>query len=153
VSRSTAADGIFSDGQRELLRAAQNQLVPSEGAMPGAGDSGGPAVVERFLRQRAELREPVLMALEQLHAAAGGAGFAALPPDAQIAALQAVEQSHPGPFRELVRQTYNAYYTNPDVQQALGHGGPPQPNGFQLESLDEARLEGVKRRGKRWRDA
>ena len=49
--------------------------------------------------------------------------------------------------------TYNAYYTNPDVQQARGHGGPPQPNGFQLESLDEARLEGVKRRGKRWRDA
>ena len=121
--------------------------------MPGAGDADGPAVVESFLRQRSNLREPVLTALEQLDADVGGAGFAALPAHAQIAALQAVERSHPGPFHELVRQTYNAYYTNPDVQQALGYGGPPQPDGFELEPLDEARLEGVEQRGKRWRDA
>lgn len=126
MSRSTADARIFSDAQRDLLRAVQNQLVPSEDKMPGAGDADGPAVVERF---------------------------AALPAHAQIAALKAVERSQPGPFHELVRQTYNAYYTNPDVQQALGSGGPPQPDGFELEPLDEARLEGVERRGKRWRDA
>ncbi len=149
----TVGDGILSGAQRELLRAAQNRLVPPEGAMPGAGDAGGPTSVERFLRQRPELREPVLTALEQLEGAAGSADFVALPVHAQIAALQSVERSHPGPFRELVRQTYNAYYTNPDVQQALEVGGPPQPDGFELKPLDEARLDGVKRRGKRWRDA
>ena len=144
---------IFTPEQRALLRAAQNQLIPADGGMPAAGDTDGPEGVERLLGDRPELRRPVLTALVQLETAAGGSGFMGLAPDEQVRVLQAVEASHPDPFGVLVKQTYNAYYTNPAVQAALGYGAPPQPEGFALSPLDPARLERVKRAGKRWRDA
>ena len=55
---------------------------------------------------------------------------------------------------ELVRQTYNGYYTNSRVIQLLGlEDRPPQPRGYQLEQGDFSVIEKVMKRGTIYREA
>jgi hypothetical protein len=54
----------------------------------------------------------------------------------QTAVLQRVEQGHPSFFAALVDHAYRAYYTLPEVQQALGWNRPPQPLGYTLVPFD-----------------
>ncbi len=80
--------------------------------------------------------------------------FLALSPEQRDDVLRAVEASAPLGFRALVRQTYNAYYTHPAVQAAVGYASStPQPGGFPVERFDETRLARVKAAGQRWRNA
>ena len=61
-------------------------------------------------------------------------GFIALKESEQINLLKELESANKPFFTELIRHTYNGYYTNPLVIKALGmNGAPPQPYGHELE--------------------
>ena len=56
-------------------------------------------------------------------------------------------------FSELVRQTYNGYYTTPEILRLIGTDGrPPQPLGYELEKGNLELLKKVQDRGQIWRD-
>lgn len=166
---SSQADGyhVLTAAQQAILTAIQNELVPPEGELPGAGESGGAAAVDSYLHARPPLQTHVLTILGAVDASAQSRAaepssdsrplspFAALPAAARVAVLRAVEAEHPEPFRTLVELTYTAYYTNPAIQALLGPDAqPPQPHGYPPPApFDPRRLERVKQRGQLWLDA
>lgn len=166
---TSQADGyrVLTAAQRATLTAIQNELVPPEGELPGAGESGGAAAVDGYLHAQPPLQINVLTVLAavdvsaQSHAAepsssaSPASAFAALPAAARVAVLRAVESEHPEPFRTLVELTYTAYYTNPSIQALLGPDAqPPQPHGYPPPPpFDPRRLERIKQRGQLWLDA
>ena len=144
---------LFNAQQLALLTEVQNQLIPAEDGMPAAGSVGSASIVDAFLREREEIHELMFLALDAIEKAAGDAPFLQRNPEERIEILKLVEISAPEAFAELVRQTYNAYYTRPEIQAKLGIHGAPQPDGFDLPSFDVSRLSRVRSRGRLWRDA
>ena len=157
------ADGyrVLTAAQRTTLTAIQDELVPPEGELPGAGAAGGAAAMDGYLHAQPSLQTNVLTVLAavdtsaQDRAAGPASPFAALPGADRVAVLRGVEAEHPEPFRTLVELTYTAYYTNPAIQALLGPDTqPPQPHGYPPPPpFDPRRLERVKQRGQLWRDA
>ena len=144
---------ILLPAELELLTLVQDELVPACGDLPGAGALGTALTVDGYLAERPQLRRPLLTALRAIEVAAGEQPIADLDPADRAAVLRRAEAHAPDAFAELVRQTYNAYYTRPDVQATLGVDEPPQPAGFELPAFDETRLARVRAMGKLWRDA
>lgn len=144
---------ILTPTELELLTLVQNELVPAFGALPAAGTLGAASTVDGYLAERPGLRRPVLSGLRAIEIATGDQPLADRDPADRVNVLQQAEADAPEAFGELVRQTYNAYYTRPDVQATLGIVEPPQPAGFKLPPFDESRLARVRTMGKRWRDA
>ena len=148
-----------------LLSAVQDRLIPPEGDLPGAGQSGAAARANAYLAERPDWRAEVLAALEAVETAAArvaelrppnGAerGFLDLTGDERDAALQGLEAAEPRLFARLLRITYTAYYTDPEIRRLAGFEAlPPQPGGYGLEPFDTSRLENVRRRGRLWREA
>ena len=163
---------VLTPSQLALLAAVQDWLIPREDALPGAGEAGAAEVIDRYLAERPAWRPNLLAALQAIDVAAHSAqaaqevspppsrqvadrtGFLGLSGDERDAALRSVEAAQPRLFRWLLRLTYAAYYTDPDVQRARGvTAEPPLPGGHTLPPFDESRLEPIRRRGKLWRDA
>ncbi len=144
---------ILSPEELGLLTMVQDELVPAHGDLSAAGTLGAAQTVDAYLAERPQLRHPVLTALRAVEVIAGGTPFVELDSERRVDVLRRVECADPESFSELVKQTYNAYYTRPDVQASLGIDGPPQPVGFELPAFDESRLARVRGMGKLWRDA
>ncbi|WP_424624721.1 gluconate 2-dehydrogenase subunit 3 family protein [Achromobacter marplatensis] len=149
----TNGNGIFTRAQREMLTAVLNRIIPAQDPFPGAGDLGGAQVVEEVAGNTARLRRLFGEGLAQLEIAAarrGEAGFAELSPVEQDDTLRQVEAERPDFFRELVRQCYNSYYTNPEVFDLIGYS-LPDPADYRPLPFDESLLEPVRQRGQMWR--
>ena len=151
----TTTNRFMSDGQLDLLRLMLNRIIPEEGTMPGAGDLGLAGFVEGVVRMQPSLRRLFSEALTQVEILAGrrnADGFEALDGEAQDAVLKEVEASNPAFFDELVRQTYNGYYTNLQVFERLDYAPPTKEQvERQPELLDESLLEQQKQRAPFWR--
>ena len=149
----TTGTSIFTQEQRDLLTAACNRIIPAQDRFPGAGDLGGAQFVEQVAAKNIRLRRAFGEGLAHLEIAAsqrGDAGFAGLSPETQVDTLRQVEQERPDFFRELVRQCYNFYYTNPEVFDLIGYS-MPDPQDYQPLPFDESLLEPVRQRGQMWR--
>ena len=71
----------------------------------------------------------------------------------QIDLLGKYELSNGPFFSQLLRHTYNAYYTNPIVVAGIGMTGkPPQPMGYTLEKGNLTLLDKVIKKGQIWRN-
>lgn len=149
----------FSPDEARALAAVLDEIVPPAPArgLPGAGELGLVAHLERMLARMPDLRPAIGDALARLDAEAraqGGADFAALPRPARRALLDALRERAPFVLSALVFQTYAGYYQQPRVLEALGvPARPPFPQGYELPPLDPARLDAVRARGRIWRDA
>ncbi len=144
---------ILTPEELALLTLVQNELVPAYGDLPAAGTLGATLTVDAYLAEQPRLRRPLLTALRAIEVRSGKTPFAELDAGRRVEVLRQVENADPESFSELVKQTYNAYYTRPDVQASLGIDGPPQPMGFRLPAFDESRLARVRAMEKLWRDA
>ena len=93
------------------------------------------------------------LALIEIAASGKGAeGFDGLSGDEKDSALREVEASNAPFFDELVRQTYNGYYTNRQVFQKLGIPEASAPDsGRQPDLLDVSLLEKQRQRTPFWR--
>ena len=139
--------GGFNAGQRATLVAVLDTLVPpgADGRLPGAGELGVAAHVDRALAMLPDLRSMVREGLRELEQAAEsrhGRRFTALS-RAERAALVA-EQSFTFP---LTLHTYVGYYQAPRVVAALGmEPRPPHPQGYAMEPSDLSLLDPVRKR-------
>ena len=148
-------DRVLTDDQQVLLTSVVDRIIPAEGEMPAASEMELTGFIEGVLVAQVPLRRLFIEGLTQIEIAASGkgqAGFPGLSADDQDTALREVEASNSAFFDELVRQTYNGYYTNRDVFQKLGIPEASAPDsGRQPDLLDVSLLEKQRQRAPFWR--
>ena len=148
---------FLAPNQRELLTAVVDRIIPPGDCVPGAGDAGVAAHVEGINGVTPQTRVLLANGLKAIEAASGSAhsqGFVSLSEDDRTAVLKQVESQEPEFFAALVRETYSGYYSSPAVLRAKGLPlSAPQPEGYDIEPFDASLLEGVRKRGKAYRDA
>ncbi|WP_299483732.1 hypothetical protein [uncultured Roseibium sp.] len=129
---------MWTDRNDELLMKILDEIIPAGGArrMPSAGVK---AVAESVLSATAYSDNPVESVTVVLQAVESRAGdFAGLPAPERVALLKLVEADHPAPFNELVRLTYMAYYSRPEIRPLLGVGAHPvHPGGYEVTRESE----------------
>ena len=86
-------------------------------------------------------------------AARRGSSFIDMTGDQQDEILRGIESNKSAFFETLLMHTYNGYYSNPQVVEALGlEPRPPQPRGHVVEVGDFRSLETVVERGVAYRE-
>ncbi len=148
---------FLSPNQRELLTAVVDLVIPSGDGVPGASDVGVAAHVEGINGVTPPARSLLANGLKAIEAASGcthSKRFLSLSDDDRTAVLKQVESREPEFFAVLVRETYSGYYSSQEVLRAKGLPlSAPQPEGYDIEPFDASLLEGVRKRGKAYRDA
>jgi hypothetical protein len=149
------APNVLDSEQEALLGAVLNRLIPEADGMPGAGDLGIIATIDRTLAAYPPLRRLFCDGLVAIEVESGRqcqSGFAGLDGNRQDAVLRAVELDFPAFFAALIDHTYRGYYTHPHVYQAIGYmHRPPQPLGHELPMFDPAMLDTQRQRAPFWR--
>ena len=144
-----SASGAVTDQTRRLARKEAalltrvlDRLIPSDGAMPGAGEIGVTQFINDLVVEAPHLRQPIADILGSV----GAANPASVTDEQMDAALRRAELEHPEAFGMLVHATYTGYYSHPGVLDAIGWVSPEaSPN--QPEHFDDSRLAEVRRRG------
>ena len=148
---------FLSPSHRDMLDAVVDLIIPPGDGVPGAGEAGVAEHVEGIAGVTPQSRALLTNGLKVIEATSGGSyskEFVGLPDREKTEVLEQVALQHPEFFAALVRETYSGYYSNPDVLRAKRLPlAAPQPEGYEVEPFDEALLEGVRQRGKAYRDA
>lgn len=151
------ANQVFTRAQKDLLTAVLNRIIPPEGELPGAGGRGLASFVEDAVAPEPHLRRLFTDGLVQIEITAsrnGAPGFLGLPDDGKDTVLREVEASNPEFFEQLVRQTYNGYYTDTQIFQRLGYSLPSVDSlNEPPELLDESLLDQQRKRPPFWTQA
>ena len=147
---------FFSTSQVELATAVLDRIIPANETMPGAGQIAV-AYLDDIVGRSPRLKRSFGAGLSHIELYAHGTysqDFHILSDEQKDAVLSQVETDQPEFFEALVRQTYNAYYTDARIIELLGlEARPPQPRGHQLERGDFGPIENVKNRGIAYRQA
>jgi hypothetical protein len=152
---------VLDPDRAETLRAWTSALIPAYGDLPAAGEVGAAEYADATAFAAPRIRGLLLGAIDRLEDAAAqrhGNRFAACPPDAQVELLRAVEVSPNAEVFGMVRDlTYEAYYANPRVLEALerrtGWRYRVAFQGTSMEEFDESILEPMKRLTPHYRKA
>ena len=147
---------FLSGEQWALLNAILDRLIPAEGLMPGAGEAGATYHIDAVAGESARLARLFAAGLRSVESAAArrGSSFIDMTGDQQDEILRGIESNKSAFFETLLMHTYNGYYSNPQVVEALGlEPRPPQPRGHVVEVGDFRSLDAVQSRGQAYRDA
>jgi hypothetical protein len=147
---------LTAERQRDLAAVLDTLVPPSaDGRLPGAGELGLARAIEEKMREQPELRPAVADGLEALGALAretGAASFADVPAAERADLLNRASAEAPAFLPGLVFHTYNAYYHQAPVLEALGvPPRPPFPEGYVVAPMDESLVDRVRRREPLWR--
>ena len=146
---------VFSLAQRSLLTGVIDRIIPPKDKMPGAGNLGIVAFIEAGAAATPDLTRLFNDGLAQIAVAAGQDSsqvFESLSDTAKDDLLRDLEAANPVFFEQLVRQTYNGYYTNPEVFELIGYEVPqPAQPGAHPELLDVSLLDQQRNREPFWK--
>lgn len=146
---------VFSPAQRSLLTEVINRIIPAKSKLPGAGDLGIAAYIEDTAAKTPELTRLFNDGLAKIGVAAAldsAGGFGSLSNTAKDDLLRSIETANPVFFDQLVLQTYNGYYTNPEVFDLIDYTLPkPAPEGSRPELLDVSLLDQQRQREPFWK--
>ena len=138
-----------------MLAAVLNRIKPANDQMPAAGDLGIGSFIESVAVGNTNLIRLFNEGLTEIAVAAGQnptQSFKSLSNAAKDELLKTVEADYPAFFDQLVLQTYNGYYTNPEVFKAIGYELPKNPEpGALPELLDESLLDQQRQRKPFWK--
>ncbi len=147
---------FFSQSQYALVTSILDRLIPPRGDMPGAGEMGIADYLDGIVAESNRLARLFSGGLQdvEISAAQSGLSFEELSDKRKDEVLRCAEADSPEFFDRLVQHTYNGYYSNPKVVEALGlDPRPPQPRGNRVEMGDLSSLQVVAERGQAYRDA
>ena len=148
---------FLSTAQRDLLAAVVDRIIPPGIGVPGAGEVGVAEHVEGIAGVSPQSRVLLTNCLKAIETASGRSHskeFVDLSDREKTEVLKGVESKHAEVFAVLLRETYSGYYSNPEVLRAKELPlAAPQPAGYEVEPFDTALLDGVRKRGKAYRDA
>ncbi len=149
------AKQVFSPAQRSLLTGVINRIIPPKDKMPGAGNLGIAAFIEDAAATTTGLTRIFNEGLAQIAVAAGpdpSNSFEGLSDTAKDDLLRSIETTNPAFFDQLLLQTYNGYYTNPEVFEMIGYEKPKlAPPGAHPELLDVSLLDQQRNRQPFWK--
>lgn len=138
----------FTEGQRHILTAVLDRIVPAEGVMPGAGDVGIAGFIEHVLKEGPVLRQPIL---GLMHALPGDGTVGSLTGSEIDAWLHGIEHEQPESFNLFLQAAYTGYYGHPDVLAVLDWERGDVPSG-ETAFFDATVLEEVRKRGPIYRN-
>lgn len=148
---------FLSPGQSELLDAVVDRIIPPDDGVPGASEAGVAEHVEGICGVSPQSRALLTKGLKAIEATSGrthSVEFVTLSDSQKTEVLKLVESQHAEFFAVLVRETYSGYYSSPEVLRVKGLPlSAPQPEGYEIEAFDDVLLDGVRKRGKAYRDA
>ncbi len=147
---------FLSTDQRALLDAVLDRLIPATSSLPGAGQANTAEHLDAVAGSSPRFGRLFAGGLRSIEMAAGsrGGSFTGLSGEKQDEVLKDIESSDSEFFEALLMHTFNGYYSNPQVVEALGlEPRPPQPRGHEVEIGDFGSLEAVQSRGQAYRDA
>jgi hypothetical protein len=146
----------LSENQKNLISNVLDCLIQPDDIAIGAGEAGIVNYICCAISTSNDLHKAIskiTSAIQNASMTLYGSEFELLTQDNKIAILTNVEKKFPHFFEILVEHTYKGYYSNKDVLSLLGVNAiPPQPRGYSLSSFDKNMLEGVRQRGKKYRD-
>jgi hypothetical protein len=138
-----------------LVTSVLDRIIPADDGLPGAGQAGIARHIDGAVGGSITLRRVFADGLVRVvltSQEADSLDFEGLSNEQKDAVLRRVEAAEPDFFQQLVRQTYNGYYTDPGALAALGiDATPPQPRGHTVERGDLDLIERVKARGTAYR--
>ena len=125
-STATAQTPRLGAAHRRTLRAAADVIIPAHRRMPSAAAVGAVGYIERIAATDAALKQQLLDGLERIELNASttnGSRFDLLPVVRQVEVLADLERTNtPSNFFPMLRDlVYEAYYTQPRVQQLIGY--------------------------------
>ncbi|MEP1576206.1 hypothetical protein [Roseibium album] len=149
---------MLTDENQVLFLKVLDEIIPAGGVrrMPSAGVK---AVAESVLSATAYSTDAPGTVERLLEAvSARSPGFSELSSDDRVTVLKAVEMAEPRDFAELVRLTYMAYYSRPEIRPLLGVGAHPvHPHGYVVEHESDTLMDEltapVRARGAAYRQA
>ena len=145
---------FLSSDQRTLLISVLDHLIPAHGALPAAGQSEAVNHLDGVVSESTRLIRLFTGGLRGIErrSAALGTGFQDMSGSQRVEILRDMETAAPDFFEALLMHTYNGYYTDPIVVEALGlEPRPPQPVGHVVDFGDFSALEDVAARGQAYR--
>ncbi len=148
----TTSNQLLTEAQRDLLTAILNCIIPPEGDRPGAGDLQIADFVEQAVAPNPKLRSLLTGGLAQTEKTAAqqtNDGFAQIDLEQQETVLKEIQAQNSTFFDLVLRQCYNGYYTNPEIQELIGYRRTP-PEEYEFRPLDESLLETQKQRAPFW---
>jgi hypothetical protein len=157
VPKTSAPPSALGQAQRELLRAAMDQIIPAGDGMPAASEAGGMEYLDHLAGQTPEIRaelEKSLAALQELTSKQLGGDFNALSQGDRVEMLKKLEKQRPEAFGLLRDYVYESYYTQPKVWKLIGYEFyPTNAAGPMMKPFDELVLAKVKKMPKLYREA
>lgn len=145
---------VFTNQQMETLKGVVDCIIPAKDPMPAASEAGAVAFVSTATSISTQSRKLIIEGLTQIEIMAQKQGFTYLnlQIEEQEEILVNMETNHNQFFKLLLKETYNAYYTDPVVLKLIGlPGRPPQPLGYELNQASLDILKPVRSRGEIWR--
>ena len=153
IETRAAAPNAVNEGERAILHAAMDEIIPAGDGMPAASEVGGVAYLERVAAEDAEVASDIRTALAALQKCSEQP-FDQLHHDARVAALKKLELQEPIQLAQLRDYVYESYYTQPRVWKLIGYEFYPTDHpGPHMEPFDESFLEGVRKMPKLYREA
>jgi hypothetical protein len=148
----------FSAEQACCVAAVLDEIIPPsvDGKLPGAGELGVIAYVEKALKQMSVLQPVILQGLSVLEDVARrlkSESFAALSERDRLDVLEELQTVDAAFLPTLTFLAFAGYYHDGRIVEALGlEPRPPHPAGYEMPPNDFSVLEPVRRRGKVYRD-
>jgi Gluconate 2-dehydrogenase subunit 3 len=146
----------LAQAERDLLRAAMDQIIPAGDGMPAASAVGGVDYLDRLASQASAIRaelEKSLAALQELSSKQLGKDFTALSQEDQLGTLKKLEKQQPETLASLRDYVYESYYTQPQVWKLIGYEFyPTNAAGPKMKPFDESVLAKVKQMPKLYRE-
>ena len=145
---------VFTNQQMETLKGVVDCIIPPKDPMPAASEAGAVTFVSTATSISPQSRNLIIEGLTQIEIMAQKQGFTYLNLQVkkQREILINMETNHNQFFKLLLKETYNAYYTDPTVLKLIGlPGRPPQPLGYELNQASLDILKPVRARGEIWR--
>jgi hypothetical protein len=136
---TATATSVLTAEERSILERVLNRIIPSCGAMPGAGDCGVATFIDEVLAEAPHLKSSITGLLAEVQAQ-GGARLAEADVDRLLLRISHDQQES---FHVLLQATYTGYYGHPQVLAALGAPG----DGSDFEFVDATLLEDAQKRG------
>ena len=143
-------------GQREALRAAMDEIIPSSDVMPAASAAGGLEYLERVCEQELDIRvdlRQVLNVLGKMSEAHFHMAFARISSAQRVEILTELETHSPEVFAKLRDLVYESYYTQPSVWKLIGYElHPTNESGPHMKPFDDSVLANVRKMPKLYRE-
>jgi hypothetical protein len=151
-TRATPSN-TFTEHERNVLRAAMDEVIPASDGMPAASEVSGVAYMERIAGADADVANEIRAALAALQKTSEQP-LDRLGHDARVMALKNFEAADPNQFAHLRDYVYESYYTQPAVWKLIGYEFYPTDHaGPHMEPFDDSILAEVRKRPRLYREA